>query len=121
MKISVCTWQSCKGRFSEYIITRLKNDKERFNLSSLIIEENPCIWNCHAWPSILVDGDVRPYMNPAKASVIAMNNWWTGKKKKKKRKTPQTSIKKNEVNLENPKKTEASKNNKSVENNNKNN
>lgn len=88
MKISVCTWQSCKGRFSEYIITRLKNDKERFNLDSLVIEENACIWNCHAWPSILVDWDVRPYMNPAKASFIALNNWSWWKKKKKKNKKP---------------------------------
>lgn len=87
MKISVCTWVSCKDRFSEYIITRLKNDKERFNLDTLFIEECLCTWNCKTGPNIKVDGDIRPYMNPAKASVAAMNNWaWSWKKKKKKKK-----------------------------------
>lgn len=86
MKISVCTWNACKDRFSEYIITRLKNDKDRFNLNSLIIEECKCTWNCDTWPNIVVDWDVRPRMNPVKASVIAMNNWWSWKKKKKKKK-----------------------------------
>ena len=85
MKIQVCTWKVCSDRFSEYIITRLKNDKERFNLDSLIIEECMCLGKCGDWPNISVDNDVRTHINPSKASEIAMkkNNNNNNNKKKK--------------------------------------
>jgi hypothetical protein len=33
----------CSERFSEYIITRIKNDETRFNLKDIEIEETPCM------------------------------------------------------------------------------
>jgi NADH:ubiquinone oxidoreductase subunit E len=73
MKIKVCTWKTCTERFSEYILTRLKNDKERFNLDKLEIEECMCLWQCSKWPNIVVDWEIQNYMNPAKASEFAFN------------------------------------------------
>jgi len=84
MKIKVCVWNTCKDKFSEYIITRLKNDKERFNLNDLVIEESLCMWECKKWPNIKVDGNIHNYINPAKASEFAFHK---NKKKKKKRNT----------------------------------
>lgn len=84
MKIKVCTWSACKDRFSDYIITRLKNDKERFNLDDLVIEESLCMWECKKWPNIKVDENIHNYINPAKASEFALH---TNKKKKKKKNT----------------------------------
>lgn len=46
MKIQVCTGKKCKQRWSEYILERLKNDKEFYKLNSLIIEECGCKNNC---------------------------------------------------------------------------
>jgi len=80
MKIKVCMWSACKDRFAEYIITRLKNDKERFNLKELDIEESLCMWACKKWPNISIDRDIKNYINPAKASEFA---FWKVKKKKK--------------------------------------
>ena len=74
-------WSSCKDRFAEYIITRLKNDKERFNLGNLEIEESLCMWECKKWPNINVDWNIHNYMNPAKSSEFLF--WWVKKKKKK--------------------------------------
>ena len=79
MKIKVCTGKTWKDRFSDYIITRLKNDKERFNLDNIIIEECLCMWKCKEWPNLTVDWNHHNYMNPAKASSLALNN---NKKKK---------------------------------------
>lgn len=79
MKIKVCMWKTCKDRFSEYILTRLINDKEKFNLNKLEIEECMCLWQCAKWPNIVVDWNIENYMNPAKASEFAFN-----KNKKKK-------------------------------------
>ena len=78
MKINVCTWKTCNDRFSEYILTRLKNDKNRFNLDSLIIEESKCMWDCKKWPNVKIDGKINNYMNPLKVSSMILNN----KKKK---------------------------------------
>ena len=80
MKIKVCTWKTCNDRFSEYILTRLENDKTRFNLDSLIIEKSLCMWQCKSWPNIAVDWNIQNYSNPAKASSFALN---TNIKKKK--------------------------------------
>lgn len=68
MKIKICMWKTCKDRFSEYIFTRLQNDKARFNLSNLELEECMCLWQCAKWPNIVVDNRVINYSNPAKAS-----------------------------------------------------
>ena len=64
MKIKICTWSTCKDRFSEYIITRLKNDKERFNLDSIEFEECLCLWQCQQWPNIVVDWYIKNYIKP---------------------------------------------------------
>lgn len=79
MKINVCKWKMCESKFSSYILTRLINDKERFNLDNLIIEETPCIWKCEKWPNIKIDWQLVNYMNPAKASEMVLN---TNKKRK---------------------------------------
>lgn len=73
-KIKVCTWKTCTDRFGEYIITRLENDKTKFNLNDLEIEKCMCLWQCKSWPNIVVDKDVKNYMNPAKASEWILNN-----------------------------------------------
>lgn len=68
MKIKVCTWKMCSERFSEYIISRIENDKERFNLKDIEIEKTPCMWNCKQWPNIVIDNDKHARMNPLKTS-----------------------------------------------------
>ena len=78
MKVKVCTWKWCKDKFSEYILTRLKNDREFYKKEWLIIEEFKCMWDCKNWPNMLVDKNIYTRMNPAKASEIVFNN----KKKK---------------------------------------
>ena len=82
MKIKVCRWKTCKDRFSDYIITRLDNDKEKFTLNKLKTEESLCMWQCKKWPNIDVDWDIKNYMNPAKASEFAFNKNNNKKKKK---------------------------------------
>lgn len=79
MKIKVCKWKTCSDRFSQYITTRLLNDKTRFNLENLELEDCMCLWQCKSWPNIVVEKDIKNYMNPAKASEIALNH---NKKKK---------------------------------------
>ena len=74
MKIKVCMWKTCKDRFSQYIIDRLINDKTRFNLNNLEIEECMCLWQCSKWPNIVVDNRVINYSNPAKASEQLFKN-----------------------------------------------
>lgn len=68
MKVQVCTWKTCKSKFSNYIITRLENDKQKFDLSSLIIEESPCMWNCKKAPNAIFGKQKEEYVNPSKAS-----------------------------------------------------
>ena len=79
MKVKVCTGKGCKGRFSEYILTRLKNDKKFYDKDGLIIEEFQCMWDCQNWPNIIVDKNIHTHVTPAKASEIVFNN---NKKKK---------------------------------------
>lgn len=74
MKIKVCTGKACADRFSGYIITRLKNDKEKFNLDHVEIEECMCTWQCSKWPNIIIDKNIKNAMNPAKASELILNN-----------------------------------------------
>lgn len=82
MKVQVCTWKGCKERFSEYIVTRLKNDKEFYKKDSLIIEEFKCMWNCQNWPNILIDKEIYPHMSPVLASEKVFNNIIVKKKNK---------------------------------------
>jgi len=70
MKVQVCSWKTCKERFSEYIITRLENDKIRDGLDHLIIEEAKCMGHCKMWPNVKIDGNVEHNMGPAKVSEI---------------------------------------------------
>ena len=74
MKIQVCMWKTCRSRFGEYIVTRLQNDKQRFNLNNLEVEECLCLWQCKDGPNIVVDKDIKNHMNPAKASECALKN-----------------------------------------------
>ena len=80
MKIKICTWKVCNDRFSEYVITRLKNDKQRFNLNKLEIEESMCMWKCDKWPNVQIDKEIINYVTPVKASELA---FWKKTKKKK--------------------------------------
>ena len=70
MKVQVCQWKSCKEKFSEYITTRLENDKEKFDFEKLIIEEAKCMWKCNEWPNVKIDGKIENYIWPAKVSEI---------------------------------------------------
>ena len=70
MKIKICTWKICSGRFSEYIIDRIKNDKNRFNLKNVEIEEMACTWKCKDWPNVIIDNEVFSRMNPLKTSEL---------------------------------------------------
>ena len=79
MKVQVCTGNWCKEKFSEYILTRLKSDKEFYkNRDNIILEEFKCMWDCKNWPNILVDKEIHTRMSHAKASKIIFKN----KKKK---------------------------------------
>ncbi|USN59002.1 MAG: (2Fe-2S) ferredoxin domain-containing protein [Candidatus Peribacteria bacterium] len=68
MKVQVCTGKTCKERFSQYILTRLQNDKELYDMHSVDVCECPCTGNCKIGPSVIIDGNVETHMNPAKAS-----------------------------------------------------
>ena len=70
MKVKVCCGWSCKEKFSEYILTRLENDKKRDNLNSLIIEKWVCMGKCSEWPNVEIDWRIEKYMQPAKVSEI---------------------------------------------------
>lgn len=77
MKIKVCMWKSCKSKFAEYIIDRLKNDKIRFNLDKIEIEEVPCQWRCEDGPIVRIDKNMITKSNPIKASEMLFKrlNW----------------------------------------------
>lgn len=70
MKVQVCKWKTCTERFSEYIATRLENDKKLYNCDNVVIEESKCMGHCKSWPNIKVDGKLESYANPAKASEL---------------------------------------------------
>ncbi|QFR39378.1 (2Fe-2S) ferredoxin domain-containing protein [Candidatus Gracilibacteria bacterium 28_42_T64] len=70
MKVQVCCGKTCKSRFSEYIITRLENDKQKFNLDNLEIEESKCMGDCKIGPNIMIAGNKEKGMNPAKVSEL---------------------------------------------------
>lgn len=68
MKIQICTWKSCKSRYSEYILKRLKADIEKFKFEKIEIETTPCQWYCEKWPNVLYDWKREHYQDPIKAS-----------------------------------------------------
>ncbi len=70
MEVKVCTWKICSGRFSEYILKRLENDKKNFNLKNVEITESPCMWWCKSWPNIIIQDEKITNMNPLKANNI---------------------------------------------------
>lgn len=73
MKIQVCTWKSCKERFSEYIIKRLESDRDFYNWKNTMIEPCMCTWKCKEWPCVIFDSSHETHMNPAKASKIVFD------------------------------------------------
>lgn len=70
MKIQVCTWKSCKSRFSEYILKRVNSDIEKFHLENISVENCPCLGQCKEWPNVIVDGKIENYCDPIKVSKI---------------------------------------------------
>jgi hypothetical protein len=80
MKIQVCTWKTCKERFSEYILARLERDKQSFGLDNLMVESCPCTGNCKDGPNLLVDGKLEIHCNPIKASKFALQSKQKSKK-----------------------------------------
>lgn len=69
MKLQVCHGKTCTERFSEYINTRLENDKSKFDLN-IEIEKSPCMGQCKKWPNVKKEGEINNYMNPAKAAEL---------------------------------------------------
>lgn len=70
MKIRVCKWKVCGEKFSNYIISRLQNDVNRFNLKDIEIEETLCMWKCSEWPNVYFDNEFHTRVNPLKASEV---------------------------------------------------
>ena len=66
--IKVCKGTTCSDKFSNYIITRIKRDIEKFDLKNIEIEESACMGMCKKWPNTKVDGDIMNYANPSKVS-----------------------------------------------------
>ncbi len=91
MKIQVCTWKTCKSRFSEYILTRLESDKDFYKLGNLITEKCPCTGNCKEWPIVVFDWEIQKYMSPTKASELMRE-----KRNPKKKKNTKNKNKENE-------------------------
>lgn len=86
MKVFVCSWKACSENFSNYILKRLKNDKEFYNIKDLEIEESPCMWMCSSWPNIKIDKEIFNNVTPIKASDLVLKKLWLKKSNKKKKK-----------------------------------
>lgn len=80
MKVQVCHGRTCTERFCKYINTRLENDKQKFSLNNVIIEDSKCMGQCKKWPNVKIDDTIHNYMNPAKAAELIQPK---PKKKKK--------------------------------------
>ncbi|NVP17304.1 (2Fe-2S) ferredoxin domain-containing protein [Candidatus Gracilibacteria bacterium] len=70
MKIRVCKGKVCGEKFSNYIISRLQNDVNRFNLKDIEIEETLCMGKCSEGPNVYFDNEFHTRVNPLKASKI---------------------------------------------------
>ncbi|MGB2110778.1 MAG: hypothetical protein ACPHY8_02430 [Patescibacteria group bacterium] len=46
MKVQVCHGRTCTERFCKYINTRLENDKQKFSLNNVVIEDSKCMGQC---------------------------------------------------------------------------
>lgn len=67
----VCTGKACKARFSEYILTRIRNDQTKFDPEKkTTIEECTCLGRCTEGPNIMIDKELLTRMNPIKASEL---------------------------------------------------
>ncbi len=74
MKVEVCMWNSCKSKFSEYIVKRLQNDAKKFGYKKLEICEWTCMWECRKGPNIKVNNwDIQHRSEPAKVSKTVQN------------------------------------------------
>lgn len=87
MKIKVCTGKNCKNKFSEYIVQRLQNDVNRFNLENVEVEEVMCQWKCEEWPIVRIDKNMLTKSTPIKASEMLFKrlNWIKTNNKKQKK------------------------------------
>lgn len=68
MLIKVCCWNTCSGKFSKYMIARVKNDIEHFDLKNIEIEESKCMWQCKKWPNAKINDEIINFANGAKLS-----------------------------------------------------
>lgn len=75
MKIKICNWNSCKQKFSEYILKRLENDKEKLNLENLELEKSPCIWKCEFWINVSINWEIFSWQNPIKTSQLVIKKY----------------------------------------------
>ncbi len=75
MHIQVCTGKSCSGRFSNYIITRLKNDEKFYDRKDMKISESGCMWNCKKAPNIKIANQSHEYVSPARASELVSKEY----------------------------------------------
>ncbi len=83
MKIQICTWKSCKTRFSEYILKRINWDIEKYHLDNVTVETCGCLWNCKEWPNAIIDGKKENYCDPIKVSKIMLDKINQRKQNKK--------------------------------------
>jgi len=74
MQVQVCSWKSCKGKYSNYITRRLNNDAIFYDSDSIAISEVSCMWECKKAPNIKFKNMVHNYVNPAKASQLIQKN-----------------------------------------------
>lgn len=70
MEIKVCIWKACSWKFSNYIIKRIENDKEKFDLENIKIQTTSCMWKCENWPNICIDSENYWKQNPFKTSEL---------------------------------------------------
>lgn len=83
MKVQVCTGKSCKARFSNYIITRIENDKKFYSdWKEVEVIEEKCMGNCKKGPNIKLKNQIINYASPAKTSEILIKHIAEENKKK---------------------------------------
>lgn len=75
MEVKICTWNTCKSNFSEYIFSRLENDKQKFELEKLKIENSLCMWNCENWINISIWNEKFSKQNPIKTSTLVIKKY----------------------------------------------
>lgn len=68
MIVKICLWNSCKSKFSNYMVSRIKRDIEHFDLKNIQIEESKCMWQCKDWPNAKINKQVINFCNGSKLS-----------------------------------------------------